>query len=283
MVLPVVLTVAGSDSGGGAGIQADLKTFHACGVHGVSATTSVTSQNTQGVQDRFDLPAEVVASQLDSIFADFEIAALKTGMLASAAVIRVVSAALRRFSHGPLVVDPVMVSSSGSLLLDLEAVSALVSELMPMAAIVTPNVPEAEALTGRRILDLGDMREAARDISREAGCPNVLLKGGHLAEPSGSTDILFMRDTGDWLELAGLWQETKNAHGTGCVLSAALACGLAKGLDMESAVALAKETVGKAIRNSLEVGHGSGPVHLPCNEPGEPADNREVRGKGEIL
>jgi len=267
MVLPVVLTVAGSDSGGGAGIQADLKTFHACGVHGVSAMTSVTSQNTQGVQDRFDLPAEVVGSQLESIFTDFDIAALKTGMLANAMLIRVVADAFRLYPHGPLVVDPVMVSSSGSLLLDLEAVSTLVGELMPMAEIVTPNVPEAEALTGRRILNSDAMREAARDISMETGCRNVLLKGGHLAASAGSTDILFMRETCEWTEFPGERLDAKHAHGTGCVLSAALACGLAKGWDLRSAVVRAKETVSTAILNSLEVGHGSGPVHLPCAEP----------------
>ncbi len=267
MVLPVVLTVAGSDSGGGAGIQADLKTFHACGVHGVSATTSVTSQNTQGVQDRFDLPAEVVRSQMESIFTDFDIAALKTGMLASATIIRVVAGALRLYPHGPLVVDPVMVSSNGSLLLDLEALSDMVGELLPLAEIVTPNVPEAEALTGRRILDSEDMREAARDISLETGCRNVLLKGGHLATPAGSIDILFMREAGEWAEFAGELLEAKNAHGTGCVLSAALVCGLAKGLDIRSAVVRARDTVSTALRNSLEVGHGSGPVHLPCSEP----------------
>lgn len=269
MVLPVVLTVAGSDSGGGAGIQADLKTFHACGVHGVSATTSVTSQNTRGVQDRYDLPAAVVGSQLESIFTDFDVAALKTGMLANATLIRVVADAFRLYPHGPLVVDPVMVSSSGSLLLDLEAVSALVGELMPMAEIVTPNVPEAEALTGRSILSSEDMREAARDISLETGCRNVMLKGGHLATPAGSTDILFMREAGEWTEFTGELLEAKHAHGTGCVLSAALACGLAKGLDLRSAVARAKETVSTAIRNSLEVGHGSGPVHPPCAETDE--------------
>ncbi len=270
MVLPVVLTVAGSDSGGGAGIQADLKTFHACGVHGVSATTAVTSQNTQGVQDRFDLPVSVVESQLDSLFADFDIAAAKTGMLANAGIIRAVAGALRRYPCGPLVVDPVIVSSSGALLTDLEGLSALVGELLPMAEVVTPNLAEAAALTGSRIQDTAAMREAASDIARETGCRSVLLKGGHLAEPEDALDILFLRESGEWLEMRGERLDARNVHGTGCVLSAALACGLAQGLDVRRAAVRAKEMVSLAIRHGLEVGHGPGPVHLPCGSSDEP-------------
>ncbi len=268
MVLPVVLTIAGSDSGGGAGIQADLKTFHACDVYGVSATTSVTSQNTQGVQDRYDLPTRVVASQLASIFEDFEIVALKTGMLANVDTIRVVAEALRRYPHGPLVVDPVMLSSSGAHLLDLEAVSALVGELMSQADLVTPNLPEAETLTGRRITGLADMREAARNICEETGCRYVLLKGGHL-EAERATDILFSREAREWKEFSEPRLAAKDVHGTGCVLSAAIVCGLAHGLEMQGAIARAKEIVSLAIRNSLKVGHGSGPAHLPCEPSGK--------------
>lgn len=266
MVLPVVLTIAGSDSGGGAGIQADLKTFHACGAHGVSATTSITSQNTQGVQDRYDLPAKVIASQLDSIFEDFDIAALKTGMLANVDIIRVVAEALRRSPHGPLVVDPVMISSSGTHLLDLEAVNSLVRELMSQADVVTPNLPEAEALTGRPIASLEDMREAAQRICEETGCRYVLLKGGHLAGES-ATDILFSGGGRELTEFSEPRLAVKDVHGTGCVLSAALACGLAHGLAMPEAVTQAREMVRLAIRNSLSVGHGSGPAHLPCEPP----------------
>ncbi len=267
MELPVVLTVAGSDSGGGAGIQADLKVFHACGAHGVSATTSITSQNTQGVQDRYDLPPAVVGSQLESIFSDFSIAALKTGMLANIGIIRVVANALRRNPHGPIVVDPVMLSSSGAALLDLEAMGGLVAELMSQAEVVTPNVPEAEALTGRRLRNGEDVREAARDIAMETGCRHTLITGGHLADESSVTDVLFVRETGEWLEFSSERLRTENLHGTGCVLSASLACGLAQGWDMRSAVQRARETVRTAIENSLTVGHGSGPVHLPCEPP----------------
>ncbi len=264
MELPVVLTVAGSDSGGGAGIQADLKVFHACGVHGVNAITSVTSQNTLGVQDRFDLPAAVLESQLNSLFEDFKIAGVKTGMLANEQLIQVTVAAMERYEHGPLVVDPILLASDGSPLLTLDALDALAVRLLPLAEIVTPNLAEAEVLSGQTISDVDAMRKVARQLSRETGCRNVLLKAGHLA---GAPDVLFLGREGDWVEFPGARLETTHTHGTGCVLAAAIVAGLAKGEALVSAVRRAKELVTLAIRQGLDIGHGIGPVNLPCSQP----------------
>ena len=250
----VVLTIAGSDSGAGAGIQADLKTFAATGVYGVCAITSVTAQNTLGVRGAWDLPPEAVWAQLDSLFADFEIAAAKTGMLANAAIVRTVAEFLRARTVPHLVVDPVMRAKSGDALLAPEAQRAVVEDLFPLASIVTPNVPEAEALLGERIVSLEEMREAAVRLA-DLGCRAVLLKGGHMA--GEAADILYYQ--GRLHEFEGPRLPVKNTHGTGCTLSAAIAAELAKGLGMVDACRRAKEYLTAALAQGLPVGHGIGP------------------------
>jgi hydroxymethylpyrimidine/phosphomethylpyrimidine kinase len=254
------LTIAGSDSGGGAGIQADLKTFSALGVYGTSALTAITAQNTRAVTAVFELPSEVVAAQIDAVVADIGADAVKTGMIASSELIRVVAGRLREHRLSPLVVDPVMVAKSGDRLLREEAVSALRRRLLPIATLITPNLPEAGVL-----LDLEPARDEVGMMQmakalRELGPRAVLVKGGHLA---GAQSIDVLDDGAEPLTLAAPRIATANTHGTGCTLSSAIAALLARGLSLREAVREAKAYLTGSLRTSdqLRVGHGHGPVH----------------------
>jgi hydroxymethylpyrimidine/phosphomethylpyrimidine kinase len=256
-----VLTIAGSDSGGGAGIQADLKTFSALGVYGASVITALTAQNTRAVTAIHDVPPTFVTAQLDAVFDDIEFAAVKIGMLSSPAIIEVVTDGLRRHEARNIVVDPVMVAKSGDRLLRADAVAALRERLLPLATLITPNLPEAAVL-----LDLDEapdeagMIEAAARL-RQLGPRAVLLKGGHLDRTAESIDVL--NDGAEPVTLAAPRIATKNTHGTGCTLSSAIAALLARGLPLRAAVTEAKAYVTAAISaaDRLTVGHGRGPVH----------------------
>ena len=257
MKLQVALTIAGSDSGGGAGIQADLKTFAALGVHGTSAITAITAQNTLGVTEIMELPTALVDAQIEAVMLDIGAAAAKTGMLSSAEIIDVVCAAIVRHSIRNLVVDPVMVAKGGARLLRDDAVDALRRRLLPLAAVVTPNLPEAEVLLGRPIRTLDDRRQAARDIVA-LGAHAAVVKGGH-ADEELAIDHYF--DGAELIELQSPRIATANTHGSGCAFSAAIAAELAKGRDPLAAVRQAKEFITGAIERSLEVGRGHGPVN----------------------
>ncbi|HEV8392838.1 MAG TPA: bifunctional hydroxymethylpyrimidine kinase/phosphomethylpyrimidine kinase [Vicinamibacterales bacterium] len=253
---PVALTVAGSDSGGGAGIQADLKTFAALGVYGVSAITAVTAQNTRGVSAVEALSPGIVSAQIAAVVEDFPVAAVKTGMLANTGIIGAVARVLRVSRVGPLVVDPVMVAKSGDRLLDSDALAALTRDLLPLAAVVTPNLPEAEVLTGMAVRTLEDQREAARRIVR-LGARAVVVKGGH----SASTDIVdVLFDGQTFTEFRAERVAGTSTHGTGCTFSAAIAAQLALGKTLADAVPLAQAYVATAIRNAPGLGHGHGPM-----------------------
>ena len=256
MKLPVALTIAGSDSGGGAGIQADLKTFAAMGVHGTSAITAVTAQNTITVTEIHEIPVRVIRAQIDAVVDDLGVQAAKTGMLASAAIINAVVAAIRDHGIEKLVVDPVMVAKGGARLLHSDAIAALHKHLLPLAAVVTPNIPEAEVLLGRRLRSLGDRREAARDLVA-LGPRAAVVKGGH-AE-GDAIDVYW--DGVELIELPGRRVNTKNTHGSGCAFSAAIAAGLAKGESPLGAVRSAKAFITRAIESSLDIGGGHGPVN----------------------
>src|ERR1700682_1883639 len=255
--LPVALTIAGSDSGGGAGIQADLKTFAALGVHGTSAITAITAQNTLGVGDILELPATRIDAQIEAIMLDIGAAAAKTGMLSSVEIIEVVASAIVRHNIRNLVVDPVRVAKGGARLLRDDAVDALRSLLLPLAAVVTPNLPEAEVLLGRSIRTLDDRRQAARDLVA-LGARAAVVKGGH-ADEELAIDHYF--DGTELVELQSPRFATANTHGSGCVFSAAIAAEMAKGSDSLAAVHRAKEFITGAIERSLEVGRGHGPVN----------------------
>jgi hydroxymethylpyrimidine/phosphomethylpyrimidine kinase len=252
------MTIAGSDSGGGAGIQADLKTFAAFGVYGTSAITAVTAQNTCEVADWLAMPPELVAKQIDAVLSDIGADAVKTGMLANVAIIETVAAKMREHGVTNLVVDPVMVAKGGHKLLEDDAVSALVRELLPLALVVTPNLPEAEVLTGRAIASWDDAREAAARIAA-MGARAVVIKGGHFDEEESSTDLLY--ENGQYRAFKAVRVRTPNTHGTGCTFSSAIAAGLAKGMALGDAVALAKSYVTLAIQHAYPIGHGQGPVH----------------------
>jgi hydroxymethylpyrimidine/phosphomethylpyrimidine kinase len=255
----VALTIAGSDSGGGAGIQADLKTFAAHGVYGVSAVTAVTAQNTRGVSAAEAVSPGIVAAQIAAVVEDFQVAAVKTGMLANSAIIGAVARVLRVSRVGPLVVDPVMVAKSGDRLLDAGALDALTRDLLPLAAIVTPNLPEAEVLTGMPVRTPDDQREAARRIAA-LGVRAVVVKGGHAA----STDIVdLLFDGTSFTEFRTERVPGTSTHGTGCTFSAAIAAQLALGRGIQEAISLAQAYVGRAIRNAPGLGGGHGPMgHL---------------------
>ena len=246
------MTIAGSDSGGGAGIQADLKTFQALGVYGASTLTAITAQNTVGVTAVHEIPTDVIAAQIDAVASDIGVDAAKTGMLSSAEIIATVSERVRHWRLERLVVDPVMVAKSGDRLLREDAVQALVRELLPLAMVLTPNVPEAEVLVGRE-LSLEDTARAILDL----GPRTVVMKGGHRDGPT-SVDVLF--DGRDFTEFTSERFDTPNTHGTGCTFSAAIAAGLARGLSVQDAVGAAKQYVSEAIRRSTQLGHGHGPV-----------------------
>jgi len=259
-MIPVALTIAGSDSGGGAGIQADLKTFAANGVYGTSVITALTAQNTQGVTAIHDVPLVFIAAQIDAIFSDFDVAAVKIGMLSRAETIRIVASELRRRAAKRIVLDPVMVATSGDRLLADDAVHALRTELMPLAEIVTPNLHEAAALTGKPLAQNEQEMEAqARDIFA-FGPRWVLVKGGH-GTGDEAVDLLIGGD-GAVTRVGAARVETKNTHGTGCTLSSAIAANLAKGMDLSAAVRAAKDYVTGAIAaaDKLQVGHGHGPL-----------------------
>jgi hydroxymethylpyrimidine/phosphomethylpyrimidine kinase len=250
------MTIAGSDSGGGAGIQADLKTFQALGVYGTSALTAITAQNTLGVFAVHEIPAEAVAAQIDAVASDIGVDAAKTGMLSSAEIIATVGERIRHWGIERLVVDPVMVAKGGDRLLREDAVQALIHELLPLAMVLTPNLPEAEVIVGRSLEGEDQIRQAARDIL-DLGPRAVLMKGGHR---SGSTarDVLF--DGRSFHVFESERFETLNTHGTGCTLSAGIAAGLASGLELVDAVERAKRYLTEAIRHATPLGHGHGPV-----------------------
>ena len=258
---PIALTIAGSDPSGGAGIQADLKTFHQFGVYGEAVITLLTVQNTVRVSRVDVMAAALVLEQLEAVLEDIPPAAAKTGALGSAEVVSAVARAAGGFGF-PLVVDPVMVSKHGLPLLPESAVSALRGQLVPRAALVTPNVPEAEALTGIAIRNLDDARRAARRLC-EMGAQAVLIKGGHLA--GEATDVLF--DGTEWREFPAPRLETRHTHGTGCTYSAAITAGLAQGMALVAAVARAKGFVHEAIRTNPGLGCGSGPVNHHASIP----------------
>jgi hydroxymethylpyrimidine/phosphomethylpyrimidine kinase len=260
MKIPRALTIAGSDSGGGAGIQADLKTFAALGVYGMSAITALTAQNTREVRAIHEAPPEFVAAQIDAVVEDIGADAVKTGMLSSAAIIEVVADRLKAHHLYTAVVDPVMVSKSGASLLRPDAVHALKTALLPRAHVVTPNLHEASALVGREVTDLPSMKDAAKRI-QDMGPRYVVIKGGHLGE--NPVDLLYT--VHDFIELPGTRIETEDTHGTGCIFAAAIAGYLAKGSPVPEAVGYAKAFVTTAIRHGLRIGHGHGPADPLAN------------------
>ena len=260
MTLPVALSIAGSDSGAGAGIQADLKTFAALGIYGVTVITAITAQNTVGVRAIQEVNPDVIAAQLDAVAEDFKIAALKTGMLSSAAIIETVAAGIRRHNLSPLVVDPVMIAKSGDRLLAGDAVDALRRRLLPLAQLVTPNIPEAEVLAGRSIRTRDDRLAAARAIMA-LGANAVVIKGGH-SEDDPVVDLLVDRQGVHEYRAARI--VTTSTHGTGCTFSAAITAGLAMGLDLPAAVAEARDYLSRALSSAPGLGQGHGPLdHFP--------------------
>lgn len=254
------MTIAGSDSGAGAGIQADLKTFAALGVYGTSVLTAVTAQNTVAVTAVHEVPTDVISAQVDTVATDIGVDAVKTGMLSSSAIIECVAACLEKHSAisglRRLVVDPVMVAKSGDSLLREDAVGTLRDRLLPLAAVVTPNIPEAETLTGLSIATDDDVRKAARAIIA-MGPASVVVKGGHREGPA--TDLYY--DGSSFREFTSPRIETPNTHGTGCTFASAVAAGLAKGLGTEDAIGQAKEYVTEAILRAFSIGQGHGPLN----------------------
>jgi hydroxymethylpyrimidine/phosphomethylpyrimidine kinase len=260
MTMPIALTIAGSDSSGGAGIQADLKTFAAFGVYGASVITALTAQNTTGVSAIHQVPQDFVTAQIDAVFGDLDVMAVKIGMVAQLATIDAIVAGLARWSPRHIVLDPVMVATSGDRLLAADAVAALRTKLIPRAALITPNLPEAAALLDE---PLAVSEAAIEDQGKRLlsmGCAAVLIKGGH---GQGSESIDYLVTGSDVVVLAAPRIATKNTHGTGCSLSSAIAAGLAKGEEMETAVRHGKAWVSAAIAaaDRLGVGHGHGPIH----------------------
>lgn len=255
-----VLTIAGSDSGGGAGIQADLKAFAARGVYGMSALTAITAQNTVGVQGVFELPAEFVGQQIDSVMSDIGADAWKTGMLSNAEIIQMVADRARHYDVERLVVDPVMVAKSGDPLLQEEARGALIDELVPLAYVITPNHHEAQVLTGLEISTLEDMRAAAVAI-HELGARNAVVKGGHLPGAADAVDVLYNGQAFTEFEAPRI--DTANTHGTGCTFASAIAAELAKEHDAREAVRIAKAYLTAALRAAvaLRIGQGHGPLN----------------------
>ena len=254
--MKTALTIAGSDSSGGAGIQADLKTMTANGVYAMSAITALTAQNTTGVTDILESTPRFLSEQLDAIFTDIFPDAVKIGMVSSAGLIAVIAAKLKEYKAENIVVDPVMVATSGAKLLRSDAVEALCRELLPLAAVLTPNIPEAEILSGMAITDAAGMEAAARLISEKYGCA-VLCKGGH--KVNDADDLLWREGAGKWFH--GKRIDNPNTHGTGCTLSSAIASNLAKGYDLDASVERAKAYISGALAAMLDLGHGSGPMN----------------------
>jgi len=258
---PIVLTIAGSDSGGGAGIQADIKAISATGSYACSVITAITAQNTLGVSGIFPIPLNYVEQQLDAVFSDLNVVAVKVGMLADSDIIKTVTAKIKQYQPQFLVVDPVMVATSGDLLLQQDAISTLKSELLPLADLITPNLPEGAALTGKPMptdnAGMMDMISALRQLN----CKAVLLKGGHLEQDSSSNDLLILPNQVQQLSAKRI--ATKNTHGTGCTLSSAIASYLAQGYSLIEAVTQGKHYISQAIAHAdeLSIGQGHGPVH----------------------
>ena len=259
MKIPRALTIAGLDSGGGAGITADLKTFHALGVYGMVALTAVTAQNTLGVKAVQEIDPSIVEAQINAVAEDIGVDAAKTGMLSSSPIMEAVAHTVKKWGF-PLVVDPVMYAKSGDPLIRPEAMETLKRVIIPIAKVVTPNAPEASHLAGFHVETLDDAKRAAKVIAEELHPEIVIVKGGHLTG-SESIDIVYFRDSGEYRELRAPRIDTKNTHGTGCSFSAAIAAGLARGLDPWEAIKLAKELITTAIKYSLPLGHGHGPVN----------------------
>ena len=270
--MKTALTIAGSDSSGGAGIQADIKTMTMNGVYAMSAITALTAQNTLGVTGIFEVPPQFLAQQIDAVFQDIRPDAVKIGMVSSSGLIRTIACRLRAHEAENLVVDPVMVATSGARLMEAEAISTLTRELLPMAALLTPNIPEAEVLSGQAIRSQADMQAAAEKISRAYGCA-VLCKGGHSL--SDANDLLYIDGHCQWFR--GRRIDNPNTHGTGCTLSSAIAANLAKGFPLDQAVSRAKAYISGALEAMLDLGQGSGPMNhafaltgLFAQEAGEP-------------
>jgi hydroxymethylpyrimidine/phosphomethylpyrimidine kinase len=260
MTIPIALTIAGSDSSGGAGIQADLKTFAACGVYGASVVTALTAQNTQGVSAIHAVPADFVTAQIDAVFSDLDIKAVKIGMVAQRDVIEAIVGGLARWSPAHVVVDPVMIATSGSRLLAPEAIETLRNTLIPRAHLLTPNLPEAAALLGAAVAESDSEIERQGRQLLALGCSAVLIKGGH---GTGAESIDTLIDGGTTIRFAAPRIATRNTHGTGCTLSSAIAAALAKGENLRVAVNSAKQYISAAIAaaDRLQVGRGHGPVH----------------------
>lgn len=256
-----VLTIAGSDSGGGAGIQADLKTISALGCYGMSVITALTAQNTKGVTAIHAVPPAFTLEQLEAVFSDIGVDATKIGMLYSAELIEVISRYLRKHQVQNIVLDPVMVAQSGDELLKEKAVSAIKKDLLPLATVLTPNLPEASVLLNRKISDRREMKQAATELA-SYGSKGILLKGGHL-DDAESNDLLYISPEDRFVMIKGKRIATRNNHGTGCTLSSAIACFLAKGHLLEDAVKAAKGYITGAIHAGAEyeIGDGHGPVH----------------------
>ena len=264
------LSIAGSDSCGGAGIQADIKTMTLNGVYAMSAVTALTAQNTTGVRDIMEASPRFLEQQMDAVFEDIYPDAVKIGMVSSADLIRVIAAKLRQYQARNIVVDPVMVATSGARLIQEEAIDTLTKELLPLAAVVTPNVPEAEILSGMEIHSPKDMETAAKKIGDSFGCA-VLLKGGHSV--NDANDLLYAQGVCRWFE--GKRIENPNTHGTGCTLSSAIAANLAKGFPLEQAVKRSKDYITGALAAMLNLGAGSGPMNHAFDLQGEFAKEAE--------
>ncbi|HSJ39252.1 MAG TPA: bifunctional hydroxymethylpyrimidine kinase/phosphomethylpyrimidine kinase [Planococcus sp. (in: firmicutes)] len=254
-----VLTIAGSDSGGGAGIQADIKTFQELGVFGTSVITAVTAQNTCGVHGVYPMPAGAVKAQIDAVGADFQIAALKTGMLFDAAIIAETAEGISCYGWNNLVVDPVMIAKGGAALLQQDALEAMRNLLLPLAAVVTPNIPEAEMLSGTKIRNAADRKKAAEQILA-MGAEAVVIKGGHSEDPVFAEDYC-LQQNGESYVLRSVRIDTQQTHGTGCTFSAALAAELAKGRTLQQALVTAKRFIQAALSHQLNIGAGHGPTN----------------------
>lgn len=254
--MKTALTIAGSDSGGGAGIQADLKAFSALGVFGMSVITAITAQNTMEVRGVQNVELKMIQAQIEAVFDDIKVGAVKIGMLSSSDVVEVVANSLKGYQPNDIVLDPVMISKGGHHLLQEEAILALKKTMIPLATMITPNIPEAEVLTGKTIATNQEMKEACLSI-HALGAKTVLLKGGHLA--GDANDLFYDGVNFHWFPEKRI--ETKNTHGTGCTLASAITANLAKGHTLIEAVRLAKQYITMAIKHSLTIGNGHGPVH----------------------
>ncbi|WP_252504488.1 bifunctional hydroxymethylpyrimidine kinase/phosphomethylpyrimidine kinase [Sporosarcina sp. Marseille-Q4943] len=270
----VALTIAGSDSGGGAGIQADLKTFQELGTFGTSALTAVTAQNTLGVHAVQPIETDIVIAQIEAVLNDFTVGAAKTGMLFSAEIIEAVAHTLGRYERMPLVIDPVMIAKGGAALLQQSAIVALKEHLVPSAALLTPNIPEAEVLTGMTIVSMKDMEKAGERLLR-MGAGAVLLKGGHRTDTPDAED-LFLSSAGDCFLMKSKRIDTKDTHGTGCTFAAAITAELAKGAPMHDAVVTAKHFIHAAIVDGLSIGNGHGPTNHAALRKRGPVERKDV-------